>query len=622
MKTAGVKWVIWAVVVAASWQWPLPVKAATKAEKAEAAKLVDETLRREAREGVENRRELLSPALGLTPPCEPAYWQSGFAYDLKRKEWLLPDEIAERAAKDEQLTAYRAARAKCPDTEKGHVQLARWCMRRRLDDQARAHWTKVLSFNPDQPEARRQLGFQKVNGTWLSQQEIANARAKVADFQSSLSRWGRKLQDSLKRLGGSNRQAREVARQELKSITAPDAVPAIEVVFCGNGGEYAALGIDLLKQMKAAQAAEALTWLAAFSPWKSVQTAATTALKDQRPHDYVPLLLGAMRTPIQSSFSLYDTPDGGFLVRRALYADGPEQRQLSYFDYNAQPQLQSSGKNVGILRLQQNPANVREYNRLVREDDQRQQADLAIARAKIMAQVRVQQATFAAQNANAQKVNSRLCTILAQATGDSQPTSPDDWYSWWNDYNEISQQGDKPFLITYQAKWEPVITVAQAPSLTCSCLVAGTPVLTELGSTAVEKIKVGDRVLACDCNTGEIMLKPVLKTIVNPGKDIFRLRMKNETLEVTGGHVFWVSGKGWVKARQLQPEMRFHTLTGTVNLLDVDQHGKQDTYNLVVADFHSYFVGKEKILTHDNTIRKPTNCVVPGLAGHVAAGTR
>ena len=40
--------------------------------------------------------------------------------------------------------------------------------------------------------------------------------------------------------------------------------------------------------------------------------------------------------------------------------------------------------------------------------------------------------------------------------------------------------------------------------------------------------------------------------------------------------------------------------------------------NLRVADFHTYFVGKQKILTHDNTIRKPTNCVVPGLAAHVA----
>ena len=97
-----------------------------------------------------------------------------------------------------------------------------------------------------------------------------------------------------------------------------------------------------------------------------------------------------------------------------------------------------------------------------------------------MARIRAE-ATLAVHNAKAQEVNSQLCKILTVATGDSQPTLPDDWYSWWNDYNEISQQGDKPFLITYQSAYRPVVTMAQAQALTCSCLVAGTPVWTEWG---------------------------------------------------------------------------------------------------------------------------------------------
>ena len=180
----------------------------------------------------------------------------------------------------------------------------------------------MLSFNPEQPEARRQLGFQKVNGTWLGQQEIADWRGQGQRFPHVAHPLGAQLEDALKRLGGPNRQASDVARQELKTIKVPDAVPAIEVIFCANGGEYAPLGVELLKEMKAAQAAEALTWLAAFSPWKPVQAAATAALKDQSPHDYVPLLLAAMRTPIQSGFSLYNTPDGGFLLHRACMPTG------------------------------------------------------------------------------------------------------------------------------------------------------------------------------------------------------------------------------------------------------------------------------------------------------------
>ena len=189
-------WAVWAAIVAASWSWTLPVEAAAKAEQARAAaKLVDETLRREASEGVDDRAELLKPALEQAPPCEAAYWQSGFVYDVKRKEWLLLDEVQQLAAKDDRLAAYREIRAKYPETEDGQTELARWCTKHKLEDQARAHWTKVLSLAPDQPEARRQLGFQMVNGTWLSQQEIADARAQVDNIQAALHRWTPKLEN-------------------------------------------------------------------------------------------------------------------------------------------------------------------------------------------------------------------------------------------------------------------------------------------------------------------------------------------------------------------------------------------------------------------------------------------
>ena len=40
----------------------------------------------------------------------------------------------------------------------------------------------------------------------------------------------------------------------------------------------------------------------------------------------------------------------------------------------------------------------------------------------------------------------------------------------------------------------------------------------------------------------------------------------------------------------------------------------EPTYNLVVADFHSYFVGATKVLSHDNTVRAPTGMTLPGVA--------
>ena len=40
----------------------------------------------------------------------------------------------------------------------------------------------------------------------------------------------------------------------------------------------------------------------------------------------------------------------------------------------------------------------------------------------------------------------------------------------------------------------------------------------------------------------------------------------------------------------------------------------RETYNLVVEDFHNYFVGEEAILVHDVTLTDPTNIVTPGFS--------
>ncbi len=46
----------------------------------------------------------------------------------------------------------------------------------------------------------------------------------------------------------------------------------------------------------------------------------------------------------------------------------------------------------------------------------------------------------------------------------------------------------------------------------------------------------------------------------------------------------------------------------------VERGATSETYNLVIADFHTFFVGRTRILSHDNTIRQPTNALVPGLS--------
>ena len=66
-------------------------------------------------------------------------------------------------------------------------------------------------------------------------------------------------------------------------------------------------------------------------------------------------------------------------------------------------------------------------------------------------------------------------------------------------------------------------------------------------------------------------------------------------------------------ARDLQVGMNVHTLAGTATVAAIAKDKSERAYNLVVEGYHTYFAGNGKYLTHDNTIRRPTDRVVPGL---------
>ena len=120
--------------------------------------------------------------------------------------------------------------------------------------------------------------------------------------------------------------------------------------------------------------------------------------------------------------------------------------------------------------------------------------------------------------------------------------------------------------------------------------------------------------LSQDPETGELAYKPVLRTTIRPASGLVRIAAGGDMIQTSGGHPFWVSGEGWVKARDVNSGMELHGVAGTVLVQSVERMPAQQTYNLIVADFNTYFVGKGKVLSHDNTIREPTNAIVPGLA--------
>jgi hypothetical protein len=121
-------------------------------------------------------------------------------------------------------------------------------------------------------------------------------------------------------------------------------------------------------------------------------------------------------------------------------------------------------------------------------------------------------------------------------------------------------------------------------------------------------------VLAKHVTTGEIAYKPVVHTTVRKPVPVRKFVVAGTSVVASEGHHFWVSGTGWSKTRDMKAGLPIHTATGMArvdsaeNLVDI-----APVYNLVVADFHTYFIGTAMVLSHDVLAPSPTNVKVPGL---------
>jgi len=95
-----------------------------------------------------------------------------------------------------------------------------------------------------------------------------------------------------------------------------------------------------------------------------------------------------------------------------------------------------------------------------------------------------------------------------------------------------------------------------------------------------------------------------------------------DTLHATAGHPFWVVGQGWRSAKFLKVDDIVHGRNGAVRVEDVAEDRPVEVYNLVVSDYHNYFVGEQQVLVHDNSPLVGFGMAVPGLKLEVPRSAR
>jgi len=607
-----------------------------------AAKLVDVALRAEL-DGTSNRQELLAPVLAKSPGSAAARWHAGYVRAGGR--WLHVEKYIERNVDSRKLLAYRKIRDQImaddqlTSTER-HRKLAEWCERNGLPQRQKAHLTRLLEESPNDDAARTRLGHVNVNGAWLQPQERDAARVRAKRAAQTMMVWRPRLErlGVLLQTGGDGPPwKRELIHQKAveqwDAIDDPEAIPAMEAVFSplpipgvvrrefkaarapGSLAQSPSLSevpippqarylpsplmvIDKLGQISVPEAAVSLARHAVFCTLQEVRGAAVGRLKARPVEHYVPVLLAALRTPMQVRAELYRTPDGRLLHRQMYCREGQQQRELAVLDtvftFGGGDQRIAAGRVMGSVAS-------------------RQRALAAAARTGRL---------------SSSPLNTRICEVLAATTGEQLESSPENWWNWWNDYNEIHVEGEKPIVrtnrrqdvVVYGDRPKPqpdrsATTLRWLGQLTRKeCLAAGTPVWTDRGPVAIKEIRVGDIVLSQDTETGELAFKAVLRTTSRVPEKMVEFATDDETFETSGGHRFWVSAAGWKRARVFEPGSRLYGLLQTHEVRSARVVDPKPTYNLIVADFHTYFVGKSRILSHDNTIPTATGAVVPGLA--------
>jgi len=206
---------------------------------------------------------------------------------------------------------------------------------------------------------------------------------------------------------------------------------------------------------------------------------------------------------------------------------------------------------------------------------------------------------------------------------------PQYWWNWWADYTETYQPdkqvssitvGDSTYAnqSTYPALYQNPYSRATGSGTGSSstsvmeCFSAGTPVATQTGLIPIEKLQIGDAVLAQNPDTGELAFKPVIGATIRPPVETVLITTTRGEIRATRGHPFWIVGQGWRMAKEVQIGDRLHSRAGGAVITAIKALPAEQVYNLTVADFGTYFVGDGQILVHDNSPRLPSRAVLPG----------
>lgn len=554
---------------------------------------------------------------------ESMRWHSGHLQIAH--QWIPVSDLTPEVLSSD-TAGYLKERGSEPLDLEGHRKLARWCRQHNLELQSRAHWFGVLERNPTDVECRKSLGYVLYDNQWLSPEEQVAIENKTKQDFESLKQWVPKVRDLVLLIESKDPKKRLKGIQQLKDANDPGILPALGLAI-GNVSSDAALHlIGAVERFQTAEACFLLTSLALADPSNEVGLASIKGLRKYPYEWFVPDLLDLMSGEFQMNHQ--NTFYGNGLIKSQIVKTREMRRKydVDQFQRRFSGGI-ADGNRVGVGVAPRTSLNNHPTVVFWAKYPDNQVAN-AISKKESLRLAKDTQSTVDRANQDIRDLQRRLATVLRATTNQKLGDEAQPWWEWWNQYEELYVSGEKYMDYSYYEDTSvsyvaPVVTYAVTDFLykypplrnLISCLVAGTPIQTQSGLRPVEAIRVGDLVVAQNIQSGEIQLRPVLRTTVRPPARTYQIAYTNgEKIQATLGHRWWVIGKGWVKTKDLKEGMSMRTASGYATIESLKDADAAVTYNLLVDQDHTYFVGQSRVLSFDASEAIPTFYKVPGLA--------
>lgn len=568
----------------------------------------------------------LKNEVGKTKPEEIrlAQWSLG-NLEVEKGRWVSLEDWIEKQSNNQALRRYTNLRDKATDSLEGHRRLGEFCVQNRLDAQARMHFAQVLRFDPNDIIARKFLGHILVGPIWISPAQWKMVRSRQESLQESIQKYQRTLNRIERGLKSEDQATFKRAVQELEDISDEAAVPAVELTFGGEPESVSHYAVEWLSKREGREASIALARFGIFHPDPRIRSAAAFSLRGRPVVEYGAAVVDMALTPFSAAGSIpIHSRNGDILGFQETYRrEGAQADQMIVSPTGSQ----GTGSSLSA------PRDIQVINR---------QTEL---------------------------INSSIASMLTTVSGETvSPNAEGIWDWWyremetsrperrylsthWSDdllaaYTEVNQprfRSDVPRpppgingvaanqivsadVATPEFRQQQLFAAQMsrfreefsfglpvgARSISSECFVAGTPVMTELGLRPIESIRTGDLVLAKEIKTGQLTFRPVVQSTEREPVALVQIELESETLICTPGHLFWLSGQGWTRARELQPGDVLHGAREPMRVRSVSDASSQSTFNLMVEEFPNYFVGKSLVLTHDVTAHEYCEETIPG----------